>query len=61
MTDMSAYAEQFSDERLRKEISYYMIWLLLRKLLEQQRLAPTDCQKVNVAIAEKWGVLPLDV
>jgi len=34
---------------------------MLKKLLEQKILSPEICQQINVAVAEKYGVLRLNI
>ena len=39
------------------EIKYFTLFSALKKLSQQGKLTQAYCQKANVAIAEKYGVL----
>lgn len=39
------------------EIKYFVLFAALKKLSQQGKLTHAYCQKANVAIAEKYGVL----
>ena len=39
------------------EIKYFALFSALKKLSQQGKLTTAYCQKANVAIAEKYGVL----
>lgn len=43
------------------EVFYCMAFFMLKKLLEQKMLSPEICQQINVAVAEKYGVLRLNI
>ena len=43
------------------EVWYCMAFFMLKKLLEQKILSPEICQQINVAVAEKYGVLRLNI
>ena len=43
------------------EVCYCMAFSMLKKLLEQKILSPEICQQINVAVAEKYGVLRLNI
>ena len=43
------------------EIEYYISFCLLKRLFKQGKITLASCQKVNAAIAEKYGVLSYDV
>ena len=42
-------------------VCYCMAFFMLKKLLEQKILSPEICQQINVAVAEKYGVLRLNI
>ena len=46
-----------SDSLLLCEIKYFALFSVLKKLSQQRKLTAAYCQKANVAIAEKYGVL----
>ena len=46
-----------SDSLLLCEIKYFALFSVLKKLSQQGKLTAAYCQKANVAIAEKYGVL----
>lgn len=43
------------------EISYYLAFTCLQRLKEQDRVPLEKLREANVAIAEKYGVLPYEV
>ena len=51
------YNPQEPSAVLINEIKYYMAFSALKKLFIQGLITKEDCEKANVAIAEKYGVL----
>lgn len=43
------------------EIRYYMAHTCLKRLKEQGRVRPEQLRRANVAIAERYGVLPYEI
>lgn len=43
------------------EIRYYSAFSALKRLLEQGKITTENCQTANVALAEKYGVLRLNI
>ena len=56
-----AYNPQEPSAVLINEIKYYMAFSALKKLLIQGLITIEDCEKANVAIAEKYGVSELSI
>ena len=53
--------EEIPGEKVIHEIQYFAIFSALKRLLDQGILTPEICRKANVAVAEKYGVLQLNV
>ena len=51
------YNPQEPSDVLINEIKYYMAFSALKKLFIQGLITKENCEKANVAIAEKYGVL----
>lgn len=51
------YNPQEPSAVLINEIKYYMAFSALKKLFIQGLITRENCEKANVAIAEKYGVL----
>lgn len=47
---------QAPSKQVINEIQYFMMFSALKKLLEQGRITPKQCQQANTALAEKYGV-----
>ena len=52
-----AYNPQEPSAILINEIKYYVAFSALKKLFIQGLITRENCEKANVAIAEKYGVL----
>lgn len=48
-------------EYLVSEACYCMAFSMLKKLQEQKILSTEICQQINVVVAEKYGVLRLNI
>ena len=53
----TTYNPQEPSAVLINEIKYYMAFSALKQLLIQGLITKEDCEKANVAIAEKYSVL----
>lgn len=53
----ATYNPQEPSAVLINEIKYYMAFSALKKLFLQGLITKENCDKANVAIAEKYGVL----
>lgn len=47
--------------KVLNEIRYFVLFSVLKKLLEQGEITLDNYKKVNIAIAEKYGVLQLNI
>ena len=41
------------------EIKYFVMFFAIKRLLEQEKITLENFRLVNIALAEKYGVLPL--
>ena len=55
------YPRQTPSEKVINEIKYFVVFSVLKGLLEQGKITSDICQKANVAIAERYGVLRLHI
>ncbi|EDO60707.1 hypothetical protein CLOLEP_02304 [[Clostridium] leptum DSM 753] len=51
-----AFTPALPDEKVIREIKYFVLFSMLKKLMEQGKITAEYCQQANVAIAEKYGV-----
>lgn len=47
------------NEKAINEIKYFVVFFAIKRLLEQEKITPENFQLANIALAEKYGVLPL--
>ncbi|WP_417072322.1 hypothetical protein [Hominenteromicrobium sp.] len=47
------------NEKAINEIKYFVMFFAIKRLLEQEKITPENFWLANVALAEKYSVLPL--
>ena len=47
------------NEKAINEIKYFVMLIAIKRLLEQKKITPENFRLVNIALTEKYGVLPL--
>ena len=47
------------NEKAINEIKYFVMLFAIKRLLEQEKITPENFRLANVALAEKYSVLPL--
>ena len=57
---MQSFQEQ-PTQKVINEIPYFIALSVLKKLWQQEEISLQVCEKANVAIAEKYGVLECQI
>ena len=57
----TTYNPQEPSTLLINEIKYYMAFSALKKLFLKELITKENCEKANVAIAEKYGVSQFNI
>ncbi|MFR1479511.1 MAG: hypothetical protein ACLSB9_29400 [Hydrogeniiclostridium mannosilyticum] len=55
------YTLHIPSEKVINEIKYFAAFYALKRLFEQGKFTSENCRQANVAIAEKYGVSPLNI